>query len=93
MCPGSRPEEVSLLLRWVDGLSLEDWKGVQQGPSEYYAALPPKINRLPGGKYRKNSARGAAAPCNPVADNAIRSPKGTLSIVSMTEMGCLAGLL
>ena len=37
-------------------------------------------------------ARGAAAPRNPVADNAIRSPKGTLSIVSMTEMGCLAGL-
>ena len=38
-------------------------------------------------------ARGAAAPRNPVADNAIRSPTGTLSIVSMTEMGCLAGLL
>ena len=44
-------------------------------------------------RNRNASAHGAAAPRNPVAGNAIRSPKGTLSIVSMTEMGCLAGLL
>ena len=38
-------------------------------------------------------ARGAAAPRNRVTANALSSLTRDFSIVSMTEMGCLAGLL
>ena len=44
-------------------------------------------------RNRDASAHGAAATRNKVTGNALSSLTRDFSIVSMTEMGCLAGLL